>query len=185
MFKKIAKRCVAFLGVIVLSFGMVGCKDTPEVDYDVWTTYSTTKVIRDVEIDGVNYNNNYVKMEKAIKDLFRVITAPLRVSTGKNVDVINLDCVFTRNIPNNITEIVDTVTKLDGKVDKETLLGLLPFIDNPSETLKKLEEDIQRDKASMDPYSIQNIQADENNLFPNLNSPQEQLNAMRATIPQP
>lgn len=66
MFKKIAKRCVAFLGVIVLSFGAVGCNDTPDATYDVWTTYNTMKVIRDIEIDGVNYNDNYVKMEKAI-----------------------------------------------------------------------------------------------------------------------
>ena len=124
------------------------------------------------------------KMEKAIKDLFRVITAPLRVLTGRDVDVLNLKCEFSRNIPNNITELVDTVTKLEGKVDKETLLALLPFIDNPSEVLRKLEEDIKKDKANMDPYSVQNVQADANNLFPNLNSPQERLNATGATNPQ-
>ena len=94
MFKKIAKRCVAFLGVIVLSFGMVGCKDTPEVDYDVWTTYSTTKVIRDVEIDGVNYNNNYVKMEKAINVKMAKAESEmgsLYVTTGEQgVDSFNL-----------------------------------------------------------------------------------------------
>ena len=125
------------------------------------------------------------KMEKAIRDLFRVIIAPLRVLSGKEPDVLNLKVEFTRNVPNNITEIVDTVTKLDGKVDKETLLALLPFIDNPSEVLEKLEADKEKDRSSVDPYSMQNVQADANNLFPNLNSPQEQLNATGATIPQP
>jgi SPP1 family phage portal protein len=125
------------------------------------------------------------KMTKAIRDLFRVISAPLRVLTGKDVDVMNLSIEWSRNVPNNITELVDTVTKLEGKVDKETLLALLPFIDNPSEVLKKLEADLQKEKANADPYSMQNVQADANNLFPNLNSPQEQLNAMGATIPQP
>lgn len=125
------------------------------------------------------------KMEKAIRELFRILSAPLRVTTGKEVDVCNLNVEFTRNVPNNITELVDTVAKLEGKVDKETLLSLLPFIDNPSEVLEKLEKDKEQERATTDPYSIQNVQADSNNLFPNLNSPQEQLNAIGATIPQP
>lgn len=110
------------------------------------------------------------KMEKAIKDLFRVLVSPLRVLTGHEPDVLNLKVEFTRNVPNNITEIVDTVTKLDGKVDKETLLSLLPFVDNPKEVLEKLEMEAEKDKANNDPYSTQNVQADSANLFPNLNT---------------
>ena len=73
-------------------------------------------------------------------------------------------------------------------MDKETLLSLLQFIYNPKEVLDKLEADKERDRQSTDPYSIQNITEDSNNLFPNLNaqnSPQEALNAQLATIPQP
>ena len=128
------------------------------------------------------------KMEKAIKELVRVLSVPIHVNTGREVDVLNLKVEFSRNVPNNLTEIVDTVTKLDGKVDKETLLSLLPFIDNPKEVLEKLEADKERDRQSTDPYSTQNITEDSNNLFPNLNaqnSPQEALNAQGATIPQP
>jgi hypothetical protein len=109
-------------------------------------------------------------MEKAIKDLFRVIIAPLRVLTGKEVDVLNLKVEFTRNIPNNVTELVDTVTKLEGKVDKETLLTLLPFIDNPKDVLEKLKQDAEEAKKSADPYSMQNVQADSAMVFPNLNA---------------
>lgn len=110
------------------------------------------------------------KMEKAIRDLFRIIVAPLRVLTGREPDVLNLKVEFTRNVPNNITEIVDTVTKLDGKVDKETLLALLPFIDNPKEVLEKLKMDIEAEKKSSDPYSPESVTADGANLFPNLNA---------------
>ena len=123
------------------------------------------------------------KMEKAIKELVRVLSVPIRVNTGREVDVLNLKVEFSRNVPNNLTEIVDTVTKLDGKVDKETLLSLLPFIDNPKEVLEKLEADKERDRQSTDPYSMQNVTEDSNNLFPNLNaqnSPQEALNAQGA-----
>lgn len=110
------------------------------------------------------------KMEKAIRDLFRVLTVPLRVSTGREPDALNLKVEFTRNIPNNITELVDTVTKLDGKVDKETLLSLLPFIDNPKGVLEKLQRDIEMEKQSTDPYSQSNVEVDSNNLFANLNA---------------
>lgn len=110
------------------------------------------------------------KMEKAIRNLFRVLSAPIGVITSKLADVIDLKVEFTRNVPNNITEIVDTVTKLDGKVDKETLLALLPFIDNPKEVLEKLQNDVEKEKKNTDPYSQQNVKADSENLFPNLNS---------------
>ncbi len=110
------------------------------------------------------------KGKTAIRNLFRVISAPLRVLTGHTPDVLNLSIEFTRNVPNNITELVDTVTKLEGKVDKETLLALLPFIDNPKEVLEKLKMDIEAEKKNSDPYSPANVQADSQNLFPNLNA---------------
>ncbi|MBE5736981.1 MAG: DUF4091 domain-containing protein [Clostridiales bacterium] len=97
MFKKIAKRCVALLGVIVLSFGVVACQDTPkttEVDYEVWTTYNTMKVVRDVELNGVNLNDNYVKMEKAINVAMAKAESEmgsLYVTTGEQeIDSFNL-----------------------------------------------------------------------------------------------
>jgi SPP1 family phage portal protein len=128
------------------------------------------------------------KMERAIRDLFRVIVAPLRVITGKEPDALNLALTFTRNIPNNITELVDTVTKLDGKVDKETLLALLPFIDNPKEVLEKLKADIEESRKNSDPYSPANVLADEANLFPNLNAqnaPQGGFNGAGSPFPNP
>lgn len=131
------------------------------------------------------------KMEKAIRELVRVLTVPIRVNTGKEVDLLNLKVEFTRNVPNNLTEIVDTVTKLDGKVDKETLLSLLPFIDNPKEVLERMAQEAQKEKKNNDPYSMENVEADSANLFPNLNaqgaqnSPQESLEAQGAIIPQP
>lgn len=110
------------------------------------------------------------KGKTAIRNLFRIISAPLRVLTGHTPDVLNLAIDFTRNVPNNLTELVDIVTKLEGKVDKETLLALLPFIDNPKEVLEKLKADIADDKKNSDPYSPANVVADSNNLFPNLNA---------------
>ena len=110
------------------------------------------------------------KMEKSIKELFRVLCAPLRVLTDHEPDVLNLKVEFTRNVPNNTTELVDTVCKLEGKVDKETLLALLPFIDNPKEVLEKLKAEAEADKANNDPYSDRNVEFDGATPFPNLNA---------------
>lgn len=81
------------------------------------------------------------KMTKAIKQLLRILNAPLLVKVGKAIDLSKTEIKFTRNIPANLTEIVDTVSKLNGIVDKETLLSLLPFVDNPQDILDKLEEE--------------------------------------------
>lgn len=110
------------------------------------------------------------KMEKALKDYMRILSVPIRVATGHDIDVVNLKIEFTRNVPNNLTEIVDTVAKLDGKVDKETLLSLLPFIDNPKEVLEKMAADAEEEKKSTDIYSDRNMAADAEVLFPNRNS---------------
>ena len=126
------------------------------------------------------------KMERAIRELFRVLYTPLRVLSGKEPDVKNLKVTFTRNIPNNTTELVDAVTKLEGKVDKETLLSLLPFIDDPKKVLEKLKEDAKAEKDITDPYSPDNVAGDEANLFPNLNaqnSPQGAFNAIGGFTP--
>ena len=126
------------------------------------------------------------KMTKAIKELFKVLYVPIRVLSGREPDVKNLKTIFTRNIPNNITELVDAVVKLDGKVDKETLLALLPFIDNPKEVLEKLKADAQAERENTDPYSPDNIKMDEANLFPNLNaqnSPQNDFDLLGGVTP--
>ena len=101
-----------------------------------------------------------------------MLAVPIRVITGKEISLRNLKLEFKRNIPANITEIVDTVCKLDGKVDDETLLALLPFVDNPKEVLEKVKAQKKENQKLFDPYSQENIEEDGNNPFPNTNNPQ-------------
>lgn len=110
------------------------------------------------------------KMEKALKDYIRILRVPIRVATGHDIDLSNLKIEFTRNVPNNLTEIVDTVAKLEGKVDKETLLSLLPFIDNPKEVLDKMAAEAEEEKKNTDIYSARNMAADSEIVFPNRNN---------------
>ena len=62
---------------------------------------------------------------------------------GFNLDPGCIDVEFSRSLPINRTELVNMVVALDGVVSDETRLSLLDFIDDPSEELKKLKEDLK------------------------------------------
>lgn len=49
-----------------------------------------------------------------------------------------IDITFTRNMPQNLVEIAEMVAKLKGIVSEETLLGLLPFVEDVQDELDKL-----------------------------------------------
>lgn len=51
---------------------------------------------------------------------------------------IDVEISFKRNMPMNVSDIVDMVVKLKGIISDETLIAQLPFIENPAEELKKL-----------------------------------------------
>jgi SPP1 family phage portal protein len=81
------------------------------------------------------------KMRKGLKDLIDLICVPLNIKHSASWSAKDIEMVFTRNIPANITEQTDVVQKLQGIVDTETLLSLLPFIDDPAAVMEKLEEE--------------------------------------------
>jgi SPP1 family phage portal protein len=60
----------------------------------------------------------------------------IKKATNYNSEEISLQ--FTRNIKQNLVEIVDTVTKLQNIVSQETLISLLPFVEDVSEELDKV-----------------------------------------------
>ena len=67
MKKNIAKKSVALTCALIVSMGVFGCSTSSDnagkgnENYEIWTTYNTTKVLRDVELSG-----DYVKMDKGI-----------------------------------------------------------------------------------------------------------------------
>ena len=67
MMKKVMKKSVALACAFLLTMGATGCdgllgnKNNGDATYEIWTTYNTTKVLRDVELSG-----DYVRMEKGI-----------------------------------------------------------------------------------------------------------------------
>ncbi|MBB6716357.1 phage portal protein [Clostridium gasigenes] len=63
---------------------------------------------------------------------------------GSNVDTKGTDIQMTRSLPVNEVELTQMVTQLDGTVSLETRLGLLPFISNIGEEVKRVEEEKQK-----------------------------------------
>jgi len=86
------------------------------------------------------------KFRRAMKELIKVLAEPIRVITGEVVDLNKLSIQFTRNVPNNLSELADVIQKLNGIVDRVSLVGLLPFVDDAKDVVEMAEKE-------KDPYA--------------------------------
>jgi hypothetical protein len=78
-------------------------------------------------------------MERGLKERFSLYNYWFCVQGRmKPVGINDIDVVFTRSIPINEAEIVQTVTSLQGIVDDQTLLGQLWFIRDPAEAAEAI-----------------------------------------------
>ena len=90
-----------------------------------------------------------IKESKFKKGLMRRIELAckiLSIKTNSLITYTEIKPVFTRNIPANENELVSTVKQLYGIVSEETLLSLLPFIENVKDELEAIEKE-NEDKA--------------------------------------
>ena len=91
------------------------------------------------------------KFKRALQRRIELITHVLNL-LGHNYDYRDLDMQFRRNKPQNILEQSQIIGNLSSMLSKETLLQLLPFVDNPKEELEKLEEEKQEGVESFGMY---------------------------------
>ena len=75
----------------------------------------------------------------------------LSIKYNKDYDFTDIEAVFTRNTPNNLTESANIVKSLYGIVSDETLLSLLPFVTDVQQELAKMEE---AKENSLDEYNF-------------------------------
>ena len=78
--------------------------------------------------------------KKGIQRRLELICNYLNV-LGSNYDYRDIGISFSRALPTSETETADIVTKLNGIVSKETLLGLLPFIEDAKVEIDKISQD--------------------------------------------
>lgn len=86
------------------------------------------------------------KFKKGLLRRIELASTILSIKTNSLLTYTEIKIVFTRNIPANETEIVSMVKQLYGIVSDETLLSLLPFIENAKEELESIEK-ANEDKA--------------------------------------
>jgi len=76
-------------------------------------------------------------MEKVIKQRLRNLCVFLSKKEGKFYDYRDIAVKFTRNLPTDLVGLADVIVKLKGICSQETLLTLLPFVENPKVELQK------------------------------------------------
>ncbi len=83
------------------------------------------------------------QFKKGLMDRFELLATVLKIK-NKETSIANIEINFTRNIPQNVKEIVETIVALKSAnlIDDEKLVAQLPFIDDPS----KAVEDMQKQK---------------------------------------
>lgn len=87
-------------------------------------------------------NLTAIKERKFKKGLQRRIELIAAINGLKSTsfDWKAIEIVFTRNIPVNIAETVDIASKLKGLVSDETILSILPFVEDVEVELERLKE---------------------------------------------
>jgi SPP1 family phage portal protein len=83
-------------------------------------------------------------MEKAIKQRLRNFFTFLQIKEGVQYDYRDIAVKFTRNLPTDLPGLADVIVKLQDVVSQETLLTLLPFVENPKLELNKFHAEQQR-----------------------------------------
>jgi len=76
-------------------------------------------------------------MEKVIKQRLRNLFIYLQKKEGKAFDYRDIAVKFTRNLPTDLVGLADVIVKLKDICSQETLLTLLPFVENPKVELQK------------------------------------------------
>lgn len=86
--------------------------------------------------------NKERKFTQALRRLYRIVFSAGAVLPKAKVDSWQeLDFNFKRNLPEDLSNDADIAQKLQGMVSQETLLSILPFIDNPQEELKRIKQE--------------------------------------------
>ena len=76
-------------------------------------------------------------MEKVIKQRLKNLFIYLQKKEGKFYDYRDIAVKFTRNLPTDLVGLADVIVKLKDICSQETLLTLLPFVENPKVELQK------------------------------------------------
>lgn len=127
-------------------------------------------LVHDIERSG-NVNTTELKMRYAdlrnkanrmvrelkigLKHLFQFIVDDLNNTNGTGYDYKLVKAEFHYNEVTNDTELVDNILKLRGFVPDTILMSLVPYVDDPNQAFKELQEQLNvESKRKADSYSV-------------------------------
>ncbi|SFG92293.1 phage portal protein, SPP1 family [Desulfotomaculum arcticum] len=99
-------------------------------------------------------------MEKVIKERLKNLFAFIRKKEGKVFDYRDVAVKFTRNLPTDLVGLADVIVKLKDICSQETLLTLLPFIENPTVEIQKFASERQNKNSNISPNDNASKSAD-------------------------
>ena len=87
----------------------------------------------------------------------RLITDQLNAKFNRSYDAHDISVLFDRNMTDNVKELADIAYTLNGIMSRETILSLLPFVDDVQDAMEK----IRNEQVKTDDYdNIGNIDMD-------------------------
>ena len=90
------------------------------------------------------------EMKKALQRRVEIICGIASLKLGEEV-FRDIDIDFKRNIPEDLTSLINVINGLKGTVSDNTLLGLLPFVEDVNAELEAVNE---QKEANMDLYGF-------------------------------
>lgn len=106
------------------------------------------------------------KFKKSLSHRLKMVIHFINVKMGGDYEWRDIEPVFARNIPDNVVELAEIVTRLSGMMPTESLLALLPFVDDPVRELKLLKSEEEGDTLDYSTYQSLNPDTDNTNLGP-------------------
>lgn len=88
-----------------------------------------------------------------------IFNLPTNVPANKKDDYINIKMVFTRNVPNNIRDEVETAKGLASLTSQQTALSVLSVVDSPLEEIERMEK--ENSSKPLDYDFLKEIEEDE------------------------
>jgi SPP1 family phage portal protein len=97
-------------------------------------------------------------MKKALQRRLELISAIIGVTEGEEELWREAQITFTRNLPSDLTQTVQIVNQLRGIVSQETLLTLLPFVQDVGEEMERVKAEKEE---SMELYNFGSGEVDD------------------------
>lgn len=83
------------------------------------------------------------KFKKGLQRRLELIAYILNVLSRPSFDWLGVDINFTRNLPVNEDDVSAMIKNLNGIVSKKTLVGQLPFVEDPEQEMKQLDAELK------------------------------------------